>query len=310
MGIKLISFIVPVYNCGQYIKKCVDSIYKCGHRNIECILIDDGSADNSGIMCDQIREKFNSVTVIHTNNLGVSNARNIGLDYAKGEYISFVDADDYIFPVDFSFMDSSKDIYCLGMQKQTSTSISSIEFVDNGLEYDFIHYPVYMNSLCNKFFRRELFETNHIRLKSELFASEDLEIIVRLIGIGASIQFVNQAYYVYRDNVDSATHKSFTEQHVKNNYQAYLSIAEICSNSQNIPLTSQFLKYLRLKILIPYLTEKDFYNPNMFRGLTSKSDIWDFDFNRAWKILTWFAQKKIDVVPYCYMVIRHTLHRK
>ena len=101
---KLISVIVPVYNTEKYIEKCVMSILNQTYKNLEIILIDDGSTDNSPQICDSLAEKDNRITVIHQPNGGVSSARNIGLDNTHGDYITFVDSDDYIAPNMIEFL--------------------------------------------------------------------------------------------------------------------------------------------------------------------------------------------------------------
>lgn len=92
----LISVIVPVYNVQDYVAKCVESITNQTYSNLEIILVDDGSTDKSGIICDEIAKEDKRIRVIHKNNGGLSDARNRGLDVATGEYIAFVDSDDYI----------------------------------------------------------------------------------------------------------------------------------------------------------------------------------------------------------------------
>lgn len=92
----LISVIVPVYNVEPYLRKCLDSIVNQTYKNLEIILVDDGSTDNSGIICDEYANKDNRIKVIHKANGGLSDARNKGLDIVKGEYTGFVDSDDYI----------------------------------------------------------------------------------------------------------------------------------------------------------------------------------------------------------------------
>lgn len=94
----LVTIIVPVYNVEKYLKKCVDSILNQTYKNIEVILIDDGSSasDKSPIICDEYAKKDKRIKVIHKINGGLSSARNAGLDIAKGDYIYFVDSDDWI----------------------------------------------------------------------------------------------------------------------------------------------------------------------------------------------------------------------
>ena len=94
----LISVIVPVYKVEKYLRKCVDSIIAQTYNNLEIILVDDGSPDNCGKICDEYSEKDTRIKVIHQQNGGLSAARNAGLDIATGDYIGFVDSDDYIAP--------------------------------------------------------------------------------------------------------------------------------------------------------------------------------------------------------------------
>lgn len=94
--LKLVSVIVPVYNVERYIKKCIDSILNQTYRNLEIILVDDGSTDGSSKMCDEYARNDTRILVIHKANGGQSEARNIGISESKGDYIFFVDSDDYI----------------------------------------------------------------------------------------------------------------------------------------------------------------------------------------------------------------------
>lgn len=93
---KLISVIIPVYNIEKYIFKCLSSVASQKYTNLEIIVVDDGSTDNSGEICDMFAAGDNRIKIIHQKNAGLSAARNAGIDASKGEYIGFIDGDDYI----------------------------------------------------------------------------------------------------------------------------------------------------------------------------------------------------------------------
>lgn len=101
---KLISIIVPVYNVEKYLKRCVDSLINQTYKNLQIILVDDGSQDNCAAICDEYSKADSRITVIHKKNAGVSAARNSGLDIAEGDYVGFVDSDDYIHPEMYEFL--------------------------------------------------------------------------------------------------------------------------------------------------------------------------------------------------------------
>ena len=100
-----ISIIVPVYNAERYLHRCIDSILAQTFRDFELLLIDDGSKDNSGYICDEYAEKDERVKVWHKENGGVSSARNVGLDNARGEWVTFADSDDWLESNAFAYYD-------------------------------------------------------------------------------------------------------------------------------------------------------------------------------------------------------------
>ena len=92
---ELISVVLPIYNVDKYLTKCIETVINQTYKDIEIILVDDGSTDNSSTICDTFKEKDNRIKVIHKKNGGLSDARNIGLKNAHGRYICFIDSDDY-----------------------------------------------------------------------------------------------------------------------------------------------------------------------------------------------------------------------
>ena len=120
----LISVIIPVYNVEQYLKQCVDSVLAQTYQNIEIILVDDGSTDSSDVICDQYKNTDNRIKVIHQKNAGLSEARNHGFDSATGEYVYFLDSDDWI----------EKDTLSSLMQKAHETNVDIVFFDSKSFE--------------------------------------------------------------------------------------------------------------------------------------------------------------------------------
>lgn len=124
MNKNLISVIVPVYNVSKYLNQCIESIINQTYTNLEIILIDDGSNDESEKICDEYKNKDDRIIVIHQENGGLSAARNAGLDICKGKYISFVDSDDYPEP---NFIDC---LYSSLIENNVKVSMCDINHVD------------------------------------------------------------------------------------------------------------------------------------------------------------------------------------
>lgn len=163
----LISVIVPVYNVEKYLKKCVDSITSQTYKNLEILLVDDGSTDSSGQICNEFEKNDARIKVIHKKNGGLSDARNAGLDRAKGQYYAFIDSDDYI-------QDNTIEIMLNAIKKNKSeiAVCNMIRFLEEGETVQFYcptdHEVLYQGnqryktlnqpSVCNKLFEAELFE--------------------------------------------------------------------------------------------------------------------------------------------------------
>ncbi|OUQ56650.1 hypothetical protein B5E58_10520 [Tyzzerella sp. An114] len=219
-----ISVIVPVYKVEEYLNKCVDSIINQTYKNLEIILVDDGSPDSCGKICDEYAKKDSRIKVIHKENGGVSSARNAGLDVATGDYIGFVDSDDWIEPNMYEFL-IKKCLYY-------NTDIARCEFID---EYDFNisdknislneNYYIIENSdniiidiikgswsegvLCNKLYKSSLLR--NIRLKNDLKYCEDLLFNYYVMKKANKIFVSNIKKYHYFRRNDSVTGVQISE---------------------------------------------------------------------------------------------------
>lgn len=215
----LISVILPVYNVEKYLKQCVESIQAQTYSNLEIILVDDGSTDNSGKICDELANKDARIRVIHKVNGGTAVARNAGVDAANGEYVGFVDSDDYIYPDMYRRLYESIKKYdtrlaiCNGVnfyEEDHLTEkiiVSNRELCTDGLRGMSISIAAW-NACYNKLYHRELFATLRFRNK----ASEDGFLMADLTGIVEKVSFTPYIGYCYRKmRQGSNMNKPFSE---------------------------------------------------------------------------------------------------
>lgn len=202
-----ISIIVPVYNGRQKIRRCVDSIINQTYPSIEIILVDDGSKDGSAQICDEYEERYKNVKVIHKNNGGVSSARNIGLKYATGEYIGFVDSDDYVesnmFQIMIEEINGFDLVMCGYYQDEKkhigvpyNQGVSKEEAIRNIIgSGPFKGFP------WNKLFRKSIIEEENITFQTDIHMCEDLLFCVEYINKSKNISLISEALYHY-DNTN------------------------------------------------------------------------------------------------------------
>lgn len=221
-----ISVIVPVYNSEKYLKRCIDSILNQTYKAIELILVDDGSPDNCGKICDEYAKKDKRVRVIHKTNAGVSAARNSGLEIASGNYATFVDSDDYIEPemygnmmekvhqynCDVVMCDCIKDftdhseIYTHDIRAGFYDKEQLVnEYYPHLLMMENVEYPATISNWLILFNRNKL---GNLRYVVGVRYSEDLLFGAQLVYNTDSFYYMKeQAYYHYYMNPTSATHK-------------------------------------------------------------------------------------------------------
>lgn len=230
----LISVIVPVYKAEPFLYRCVDSILNQTYRNLEVILVDDGSPDRSGAICDEYAANDSRIRVIHKENGGVSTARNAGLDMCTGAYICFVDSDDYILPKMYEKMlavalEHQVDICMCQWTGELScgTQTNDIDKIDQSIMgkkrtseiarffYKGSYEDVTAVVVWNKLYRAEIFE--NLRFDGCFMEDEALHTI--LYAKDYSVYIIPDSFYVYCENLNSLTQKPFREDSLR-----YLSI--------------------------------------------------------------------------------------
>jgi len=220
MSEPLISVIIPVYGVEQYLDRCVESVTGQTYRNLEIILVDDGSPDGCSAMCDAWAGKDSRIRVIHKANGGLSSARNAGLDVAGSEFIAFVDSDDWIEPTMMATMlgwmlqHGDADVVMCGTEKDYEDGRSEHidghlperEFSSGEALHDFLHHRNRMASaVWNKLFKADFFTgPAHIRFPEGL-NNEDYYVLAQVYRTMRAILFNPQALYHYRIRGNSIT---------------------------------------------------------------------------------------------------------
>lgn len=219
----LISVIIPVYNAEDRLKDSIESVLNQNYKQIELILIDDGSSDNSLNMCKKYTTLDSRVKVYHQKNAGVSTARNHGIDVSTGEYITFVDADDTI----------KKNTYSLAVSNLINMDLDMIIYgmsFDYYKDYEFIknknlnidnfiirslsklrdnffklYENNYLSSVCNKIIKASIIKDNHLHFKTDIFILEDFKFVLELLEYTEHIGVMRDVLYHYYKDVDESS---------------------------------------------------------------------------------------------------------
>ncbi len=248
----LISVIVPVYNVQQYLHKCIDSVLAQSYTNLEILLIDDGAKDNSGAICDEYALRDSRVRVIHKENGGLSDARNKGIEEAHGEYLGFIDSDDFI---DFDMYEvlyntlkkHDADMSMCGVYElyegQEAEQVSEIRdfacspeeamkiVIDGQINYAYA---------VNKLYKRELFDEIRYPVGKII---EDAFVILFLLEKTSRVALTNARKYYYFHRENSITSRTFSKKHYdcieahENNYKF------ICENHPALEKTARMRLY-------------------------------------------------------------------
>ena len=221
----MLSIIIPVYNKEKYIEQCVGSILGQTYQDIQLILVDDGSIDNSGQLCDVIASKDGRIETVHINNQGSISARAIGVSHSKGEYVTFVDADDWIdenmyFDLMQLLRENDADFVSSGMIfegvnsdtvydgiKEGCYDVSKHSNILESIMWDFKAGKCgIMPSLCNKIFTRSFIESSINSTDKRITIGDDRAVFYTAAVKAKKFIVSHMAYYHYRDIHDSLSH--------------------------------------------------------------------------------------------------------
>ncbi len=296
-----ISIIVPIYNVEKYLRRCLDSIVNQTLKDIECLLINDGSPDQSQKIIDEYVSKYPNLFKSYIKeNGGLSDARNFGLDYAIGEYITFVDSDDWIEPTMYEKMyelairEKSDLVVCDFFMEWESTGHRQYTHgLRNQSTDDFKSFLISPAAAWNKLYKSDLFLKTNIRYPRGLWY-EDLATTAKLIPFCKKISYVNEAFvhYIQRDGSIMSTVntkmldiyqaiESIEEYYKKNNYYNQYKLEIEYLYIENLALYSN-LRFLKLEDGDKYIKESINYLKGKFpswlenpyiKGLSKKDQL-------------------------------------
>lgn len=212
---ELVSIIVPMYNVEKYIEKCITSLLEQTYKDCEIIIVNDGSEDKSSEIVEKIAIQNDNIKIINKKNSGVSVARNTGIENANGDYIIFVDADDYLakdfveYMVKLIKMNNSEFAYSISNFKKENEKETQDEFIkeiSNEESVGLLLSPDVTVGCWNKIYKRDMLIKNNIFFRTDLFYGEGLFFIINVSKYAKNITIGNRKVYYYRrNNENSAT---------------------------------------------------------------------------------------------------------
>lgn len=281
----MISIIIPVYNAAPYLIRCIDSILNQDYKNFELLLINDGSTDKSGEICNQYALKDQRIQVFHQHNQGVSAARNLGIQKAKGKWIQFIDSDDWI-ENDFiikniSYISQENDLIVSGYKideitKQYKFELKQYTFDGNdfikGIKYLYQNDCVGMN--WNKLFNRKVIISNDIQFKKDLnYGEDELFVLNYLKHVHRITTTPNSGYHYVSNQTNSLSKKTIPiKERIKIATLLYEAGTKIREENKYILFFKQiYTRYIYFSFLQNYNTnkyinkkEKNIYLPKLY----------------------------------------------
>ena len=246
----LLSIVIPVYNVEKYLMDCVNSLLPQCDERCEIIMVDDGSTDSSGAICDELALNNKIIKVIHKPNEGAGSARNVGLDATKGEYVGFLDSDDMI-------IDGSLQIVLERLQSNKSDVcfLQAYKFYPDGSRVPIGDGIVskkicgkskkevlkflssrekFSGSACTKVFRKDFLLLNNIRFPEERLLSEDLSFVIKALYSADSFDCLDVDYYLYRQNREGSITNKISEKTLDGLQYFMESSVEMFTNGKKV----------------------------------------------------------------------------
>lgn len=297
-----VSIIVPIYNVEKYLERCMNTLVNQTFKDIEIIMVDDGSPDNCPQLCDEYAKKDARIKVVHKKNGGLADARNAGLDVATGKYIAFVDSDDFVKEnmyenlYNIAINNSADTVFCGHYQYSNNKAIEGKRnlrekkvFEGNDLNefaLDFVASPIgvktdwkYEMSVWHGIYSNELIQKDHIRFRSEReILSEDIYFNQLYLVHSKKIVYIPEPYYFYCDNNGSSlTHAKYDSSRYTRMLKLYNALCELTKDRDPNCMRAKrcLIAYMRgnaYKVIDSHYSHKD--SIHYLKELDNKS-VWE-----------------------------------
>lgn len=283
------SIIIPVYNVEKFLRKCLDAIVEQKFSDYEVILIDDGSQDKSGEICDVYAEKYEKITVYHIENHGVSHARNIGLQMAKGKYIWFIDSDDFIESnALYNICEELKkkqepdllvfDANVRDQENNIKQVITCDELRKQNMNFQNDRELIYMNTaLWNKIYKRQIISEKQLIFSENITIAEDLLFNYIYILECRNVEYEKKVLYNYIQRKNSAMQGAGRNRDVLKAFE------------QLIEYYKKVNMYSNYKVEIQYLIYYHIYLTSMIRMVRNNAEKMEINY-----ILKWLKEQKLS----------------
>lgn len=311
-----ISIIIPIYNVERYLRQCIDSILAQTFTDFELLLIDDGSPDGCPAICDEYAEKDARIRVFHKQNGGVTSARNKGLNNANGNWIIYIDGDDWIEPT------YVEELYNAAINNEADIAICGFRFVyEDGSSV--IEHPTiwddnkqaslnrYIASIwttaCGTIQKSSLYKDNGVQSPKDLTFCEDFHLMVRLCYFANKVVSIDRPLYNYRQRSSSIVH-SLNDKTWRDELSTYLEIIDFFRNQGKLETYKKVMAWRTLKtsngmtLDLSRFDEFKKYNPD------KKDYIWDCPFIEfKLKILAWLITHNCESIARMIIRLRELL---
>lgn len=321
-----VSIIIPVYNVEKYLRQCLESVINQTYKNLEIILVNDGSTDNSGKICEEYALNDERIKVIHKENGGVSSARNNGLRLLDGSYVSFVDSDDYL---ENNFIEKLVEVradiaicsfykeYPFNSEKKIITKAKTSKTKDEFI-YDILSFQKAAGCAWGRIFSAKFLKENNLFYDENLKVAEDAEFSLRAVQYNPKVVYIPEILYHYNFSSGSIVRK-FNRFYFECYKKSLNKIENIIDKTKYLIQWNNFVVYHLLLICVNYcfnLSNKVSYctKKQMLKNVL-KDDLFadslilsnPRDFQLTKKITVFFLKHKIYFMVYLISIIRNKI---